>query len=59
MDWQPMETAPREEYHYIAARPKDQRGPCVVYWDGDGWWLPEGATFQDDYFLGWSPLPQS
>lgn len=59
LKWLPMNLASREEFRYIAALPKSGGEPIVVYWspDSNGWWLPEGALYQDDYFVGWTPLP--
>lgn len=62
LHWRDMSSATHPssgDIVYIAALPKGSEEPVVVYWDSDqgGWWLPEGALYQDDYFVGWVPLP--
>jgi hypothetical protein len=60
LEWLDMKTAPHDSDIYIVVKPKVGE-LMVVRWCGfgdTGWWLPEGALFQDDDLLGWSPVPK-
>lgn len=61
-----MTTAPRDG-RYIAVKAKQNHGLMylfVVRWMSEesgshatGWWLPEGAIFRSEDFLGWAAIP--
>ena len=68
MEWQPIETAPKDgtkilAYNYYRKYAewtgKDEYDYWIeiAYWDKDGWWINAFAPPGDKYFTHWMPLP--
>lgn len=64
-EWQPIETAPKEEYRSILvcthSRTRNGYQCDVVYWvdwdERSGWWNGE-YRYDPDFFTHWMPLPE-
>lgn len=65
MDWQPIETAPKDGTHIIALRPTDPPHVESMYWaryedadrDGDWHWSYDGDSPREGSPTHWMPLP--
>lgn len=63
MEWQPIETAPRDGRTIVAIKnDRGHRGYTFIFWDGDDGWV--GYTAEDEKRLvkhqptHWIPLPE-
>lgn len=60
-EWQPIETAPKDENTYVLACRAGSKIPAVLGWDGDGeeghWYWFNGVFREDVIPTHWMPLP--
>lgn len=61
-EWQPIETAPRDETEFLAYGPDPEMWQVVFYcphekWPQYIWAVEDGATRHRDAFTHWMPLP--
>lgn len=54
MDWQPIETAPKDGHTIIVSSYPDM-GPWLVYWDGEKWYQDEIGPSEPIFW--WLPYP--
>lgn len=59
MDWQPIESAPKDETEILVAHCDAVGFMQVVGWDEAKrmWTAPEGCSYMYDAFSHWMPLP--
>ena len=63
LEWQPIETAPKDAVNILAVDARTCYEPMVVQWDkyenSDYSWLgSEGYKYHKDVFTHWMPLPE-
>lgn len=61
MNWQPIETAPKDRWILIyGAReePYNESHVSLVEWDGGGWWGQYGEPVLTDVPTHWMELPE-
>ena len=57
-EWQPIETAPKEEGVSILVWDAYFRKPVVVKLISDNWWPGYGAEYRPKEVTHWMPLPE-
>jgi hypothetical protein len=63
MEWQPIETAPRDGTRVLVFDPHRFPRELICRWRGNSWWgdlTPSGRciVWSDDAGCHWMPLPQ-